>query len=490
MHLYSHLLQLVALPSVSLFTESRFWDIYRKLSRPGPDHIFRPPEEATVGRIRDVVRHAYQNVEFYRNRMDGCGLKPDSIRSLDDLRYLPPTTKADIAAFFPDGITDTSQQYQPWRYRSTSGTIERLTVVHDYRKRDAVRAAEIFAARAATEYRPGMKYLEIPPDVCRNVCGVAGTVDPSIFRFAFENLKTRQILRSDVVSDLRGMAERQLLWRRLTLPSYGHEGVTQTVDTLNSYLHQIDKYRPYLIKALPIYLYILALHIQETGVRPPAVTGGLMPMGSSITPQMKKVVEQAFEVPVHEDYGSAELGAIGAECGAQKGIHPFAGLFHVEVVRNGCPAKPGELGRVLITDLYSYAMPFIRYEIGDVAMVQNGSCTCGLDSLRLDVQGRQHDCLEAADGSVIPSDRVVDAVLACPGVRIFRLEWHDYDDVYLEIVPTQSVQPDMSAVEAALKLLTGRALRVFTRVVPTLLPEPGGKYRFVKNCTRSAGKLL
>src|SRR5260370_22579774 len=157
--------------------------------------------------------------------------------------------------------------------------------------------------------------MDIPPDLCRNVCGAANRADPNIFRYAFSNILTRKLFDADVVSDLRGLAERQLLYRRLTLPSYGHEGVTQTPSVLNNYLQQIRDYRPFIVKALPIYLYMLALHIQEHGVQPPKITGGLMPMGSSITPHMKRVVESAFQAPVHEDYGCAELGTIGAECG-------------------------------------------------------------------------------------------------------------------------------------------------------------------------------
>ena len=345
MELYSHLIQRLALPSVFLFTESRFWDIYRAFFRPGSTNAFSPSAGATLHRVREVLAHAYRNVDFYRKRMDECGLDPGSIHSLDDLQKLPPTTKSDIAAHFPDAITDASQQYRPWRYRATSGTIERLTVVHDYRKRDTVRAAEILAVHCATKYRPGMKYMEIPPDVCRNVCGAANTVDPNIFRYALDSMLARKLFDADVVSDLRGLAERQLLYRRLTLPSYGHEGAIQTPVVLNNYLQQIREYRPFIVKALPIYLYMLALHIQEHGLQPPKIPGGLVPMGSSITPHMKRVVESAFQTPVHEDYGCAELGAIGAECGDRGGIHPFTGLFHVEVVRDGRPVQPGEVGQ-------------------------------------------------------------------------------------------------------------------------------------------------
>jgi phenylacetate-CoA ligase len=480
----------VALPSLSLLTESRFGELYRKFNNAPTSHVFASRPEDSAAAVRELLLHASEHVPFYRDRMRTCGLDPKSFQSLNELSVLPPTTKADIAANFPDGITDVSQKFKPWRYRSTSGTIERLTVIHDYRKRDVVRATEIFALRLATRYRPGMKYLEIPPDVCRNVCGAAGTVDPPIARFFAGKMLAGKLFDPEVASDLRGLAERQLLYRRLTLASDARHGAVLPPEALNGYLQAIRDYRPFVVKALPIYLYMLASHITSGGLRPPKIRGGLMPMGSSMSPHMKRAVETAFSAPVHEDYGSAELGAIGAECGQQSGIHSFTRLFHVEVVRDGRPARPGEIGKVLITDLRNFAMPFIRYEIGDVALVLNGTCACGLDGLRLDIQGRHQDCILAADGQIVTSDALFDAVQGCPNVRIFRLEFHEGRRALLEVVPMPGTSPDLAAIGVALIDLLGKPLQVSARLVPTIMPETGGKYRFVKNCTEEAGTLL
>ena len=474
----------LALPSISLFTDSRSGQLYKQFTADSAGSVFSCQDDP-LPQVRELVRHVHQNVPFYRKRMDECGIRPGSLRSVAELTKLPPTTKEDIASHFPDGITDTSQQFKPWRYRSTSGTIERLTVIHDYRKRDVVRAAEMAALHLATNYRPGMKYLEIPPDVCRNVCGAANAVDPPIARFVLDLLKNRKLFEPDVISDLRGLAERQLLYRRLTLPSDSRHGAVQSAESLQGYLDSILLYRPYLIKALPVYLYMLAAHITENRLRAPQVPGGLMPMGSSMTPCMKRTVESAFCTHVHEDYGSAELGVIGSECGMRNGIHPFSRLFHVEVVREGRPANPGETGKVLVTDLHSFAMPFIRYDIGDVALVLEPKCKCGLSGLRIDVQGRYQDCIRSAQGELITSDRIIDAVLGCSNVRIFRLEFHEGRRIEIEIVPKPGSAPDPAEIQEALTDLLGAPLRFSARVVPTVMPEPGGKYRFVRNCTGS-----
>jgi phenylacetate-CoA ligase len=204
---------------------------------------------------------------------------------------------------------------------------------------------------------------------------------------------------------------------------------------------------------------------------------------------MKRVVERAFRCPVNEDYGCAELGAIGAECGHQNGIHPFASLFHVEVVYRGRAAQPGELGRVLITDLSNYAMPFIRYEIGDVAVLRNGVCQCGSTAPRLEIQGRIQDCLPGSNDPV-SSDAVTDALFSCPGVRLFQLQLQQHDNIDIQIVPDPEHTPDPDNIRAVLERLLDRRLHVSCRTVRTILPETSGKFRMVKNFNPIADDLL
>jgi phenylacetate-CoA ligase len=397
---------------------------------------------------------------------------------------LPPTTKADVAASFPDGLVSSKPVHEPWKYSASSGTINRITVVQDFRKRDFTRATQLHALRV-TGYRAGMKYLEIPPSVCANVCGVGATVEPNVFKYAFEVLFRGTVFNAEVASNLRGFAERQLLYRRLELPSFGPEGLAQPDASLDAYLQQIDKYRPHVVKALPVYLYLLALRIEETGTRP-QIDGGVMPMGSVMTPHMKRVVERAFGCPVYEDYGSTEFGCMAVECGRQDGLHPFNDLFLLEIVRNGRPAPAGAMGRLLVTDLWNYAMPLIRYDIGDVASFRSDPCGCGRAGHRLAIHGRLEDSLVAEDGSLLTSDRVIDAILSHhPGVLGFRIDQRRDTELEIQVVPRKGHSLHLDDVGECLADLLGRSIRIVTRTAGTILPEPNGKYRFVRNFTKA-----
>jgi len=489
-NLYSLFLRSVLLPAVSYATKSNFWRLYQNFHACTRKKLYAPPVSDTLAQLQNLIAHAYQYVPFYHEQMKTREMHPDDFQNFEDFRKFPPTTKRDLTMNFPDRITSARKEFEPWRYASTSGTIERLTVIQDFRKRDFVRAAQLLALNAASGYQAGMKYMEIPPDICTNVCGASGTIDPPVWRYFLDNLKEKTLSQTETQSDLRGLIEKQILYRKIQLPSFSSEGLTQKPEALTEYIRAVNDYRPHTVKALPIYLYLLALHISENHIAPPRITGGLMPMGSSLTPHMKRVVESAFECRVHEDYGCAELGSIAAECRFQNGLHPFAGLFHVEVLRQERPVKPGEAGRLLITDLFNYAMPLIRYDIGDVAVIRQGPCTCGVPGDRIEIQGRIQDCIIGRDGVVFTPDQMIDLILGYAGVRFFQLEVRGSTQMHLQVVPQSSSKPDLKEICRLIANQVGGDPRITARYVPTILPEPGGKYRFVKNLTNAAEAVL
>jgi phenylacetate-CoA ligase len=488
-NLYSAVVCYALLPWVSLTTRSSFWPLHKQIKRRHLRPSLQPTSDDTLARLRELVTHAYQSVPFYRSRLDALHLAPESLDTLEAFRQLPPTTKSDVAANFPDGLLSSRQEHGPWRYMATSGTVERITIIQDFRKRDYARAATLVSLNAAARYRPGMRYMEIPPDVCMNVCGVGESVEPSLWRYAVKSTLDGTLLQSETTSDLRGMLERQVMFRRLELPSFGGDAWGRAAEALDDYLRAIDRYQPHVLKALPAYLYLLAVRIQEGG-RKPRVHSAIMPMGSSMSPHMRRVVQDAFECPVHEDYGCAEAGAMAAECGHQNGLHSFNELFYVEVVRGGRPARPGEVGKVLITDLSNRAMPLIRYEIGDVATLHGGGCACGLPGDRLEVQGRVDDCLVTDDGELVTADTVVDALLDVPGVLGFQIDERPDRELHVRVVPRRDHPPSLHDVRNRLATVVGPSRRIVTRHARTILPERGGKYRFVRNLTNAPSQLL
>ncbi len=133
--------------------------------------------------MNDLIEHAYDEVHFYHERMNSVGIKPGFIKRLDDFLKFPVTTKNDIDANFPDRITASTMDSSSWQYTSTSGTIQHMANIQDFKKRDFIRVTQLIALSSATRYKLGKKYMEIPPNACANVCGISDTAEPKIFSF-------------------------------------------------------------------------------------------------------------------------------------------------------------------------------------------------------------------------------------------------------------------------------------------------------------------
>jgi phenylacetate-CoA ligase len=157
---------------------------------------------------------------------------------------------------------------------------------------------------------------------------------------------------------------------------------------------------------------------------------------------------------VFETYGSREVMLMAAECPAHAGLHVSMETLVVEVVvrdpaGGDRPARPGEVGEVVITDLTNLAMPFIRYANGDLAVpAEPGTCPCGRAHPRLaSVEGRATETL--VDGSGVRVNGLVfNVVIAhlAHGIRQFQVVQHRDRSVTLRVVPTPSFDGQIESV--------------------------------------------
>jgi phenylacetate-CoA ligase len=480
--LYSFAVERMLLPAVGLLSASRFWQMTQQMRR--SDRMPREYRERSQWEaMRRMLRHAFERVPFYRERFAEAGLTPDDLRNLDDLPRLRPATRPELAANFPDRVTAEGVAMADWRFAATSGTTsQRMVVIQDFAKRDAVRASALHSF-TFSGLRLGSRYVEIPPDICNIQCGVNREPEPALLTYL-----RRRGLRGwndqEARSTVRGLIERQVIYRQVTLPSFGSEGTNQTKDSLQEYVRRIRQALPLMLKGLPAYLLALARYLHSSGEMIAGVRE-VRPMGSALAPAVNRLIAEAFGCPVVEDYGSAELGGIACECGPGRGLHLFSDLFFAEVVRDGKPVRPGELGRILVTDLTNRAMPLIRYDIGDVGYLVQGSCSCGRTTPRLRILGRIHDTIVRRDGRVLAEHTVSDFLYGLPGVAWFQLLQRSDRQFDLRIVPDTEAQFSADTVAARTTAFLGDGARVVVSTVKTIAPETGGKFRFVKSTSHA-----
>jgi phenylacetate-CoA ligase len=121
--------------------------------------------------------------------------------------------------------------------------------------------------------------------------------------------------------------------------------------------------------------------------------------------QSRKAVEGAFGCKVFDKYGSREFSGIAYECEAHQGHHVVAESYIVEILKDGRPAQPGEMGEVVVTDLNNYCMPLIRYRLGDLAVAMDSSkgCACGRGLPMIgQIEGRVQALIVGKSGRYMP----------------------------------------------------------------------------------------
>jgi phenylacetate-CoA ligase len=191
----------------------------------------------------------------------------------------------------------------------------------------------------------------------------------------------------------------------------------------------------------------------------------------------RETVESVFGRVVFDRYGCEEVSVIASECPAHDGLHVAAEGVFVEVL-DGDETTPG---RVVITDLVNRGMPFIRYEIGDLATTASGACACGRGLPRLGrVFGRTSDILYAPDGRRISGISILDTfVIHVDGVKQAQIVQDALDHITLRVVPSDAYSDDTAEeLRSTARRIFGNDMRCSVERVPRIEPTPRGKYQF------------
>jgi phenylacetate-CoA ligase len=432
-----------------------------------------------------LLRHACATVPHYRDIAAGEGLRIEGRSPFKVLAEFPVLTKADVAASFPDRILSRGRRSLASKHRTSTGTTsDRVDVILDLSSQQWRHAHELWADGLGGGCRLGARRLEIPPDACSRECGI-NSHRPERFwdevRWAAGQSGRPVREAFSVLGQRTRGAVRHRLMNDRTLPPFGPEGTCIPPEALQSYVDAIREDAPYLLTGLPTYLHQIARHLQRTGqtVHVPVVR----PMGSLSTPAMKRLIAESFGGEVYETYGSNELGGIACECSAHQWLHVSMGAYVVEVLRDGRPAGEGELGHLVVTCLNNYAMPLIRYQLGDVGRWHQGPCACGRATQLIECNGRIQDLVVTAAGKTITEEEFLDFFYFRLGLEHFQLVERKRGQFDLMVVAGPSQSLDVEAVRAATGDLLDAPERVDVFPTRTIYPEATGKFRFVKSAS-------
>ncbi len=341
-------------------------------------HIERMPIEdlhaLQEDRLKSIVRYVYDHSAFYRRKFDEAGVKPGDIQCLADITKLPFTKKVDLRDNYPTGMFSAPKS-QVVRYHVSSGTTGKPTVV-GYTKGDIETWSESLA-RAMTSIGLG------PDDVVQVGYGYGLFTGGLGLHYGAERIGAA-VLPVGV-----GNTERQIeLMQDL--------GTTAIACTPSYFLHIME-----VAEKMGISIRNdTELKVGIFGAEPWSL-------------ETRKRIEDSTGINAYDIYGTSEIsGPLFTECYEKKGIHVWGDMFLTEVIdpKTGEHVPDGERGELVFTTLHKFALPLIRYRIGDLSIMTNEPCECGRTHPRImRILGRTDDMLIIRGINVFPSQ--VESVL-------------------------------------------------------------------------------
>lgn len=390
-------------------------------------------------RLSLLLQHAYEKVPYYKRLFDDNGLSPNDIQTTADLCRLPITSKPDIQDLpiterIPTGINPDS--LKSLRTSGSTGT---------------------------------------PLNVCMS------KTDTDV-----NNALTFRIMRSHGMKawhskmSIRGTRPTNIGNSRLNSLIPFRRGYLSASSSAEEWITNMKKFRPDYLMGFPATLQLIARAVKEDGtheIRPRYI----MTTGSILTPDVKNEISEGFSAPIRDIYGSWEGGIMAWECDQCKGYHINSDWVIIEILKNGRPANPGEEGEVVITNLHSFGMPFIRYRQGDLAVRHQSESSCKSNMpLLKSICGRTTDLLHLPDGRSLSPQMMLIFIDSVPGIKTWRLTQLKPDYFRIEVVPTREFNKE---TEMLLHHKLCEALKTTVHVeiskVDNLSPDKNGKFHYV-----------
>ncbi len=421
---------------------------------------YDPPAEIRVRQtaaLRELAEHAVATVPFWQNRFAQAGLLPRELSAPEDLQALPLLTKADLRAQGEQLLSAAYSKKNLHRHATSGSTGVSVVAYRDEPCQQFKRGATL-----RSDEWSGWKLGE-------RVACVWGN--------------------PEVRTDWKGRLRNALLERR-----YLHLDTLKMTDAdIARFVAAMERTPPSLLFGHAHSLYLVARFIEQntsaTKIRPRGIISTCMVLHDF----ERTMIEKAFGCPVTNRYGCEEVSLIASQCERHRGLHVNADCIYLEIIdEHGAACPPGQPGRIVVTDLTNRAMPFFRYEVGDMASWAAEDCPCGRTLPLLEkLAGRIADYVVTRQGEYISGISLTENFAQqIPGLAQLQIVQEDVDRFVYNVVRG----PDFD--DRSLKRISELTIARFgstaeheCRFVEKILPEPSGKYRFCISKLHSVDSL-
>jgi phenylacetate-CoA ligase len=415
---------------IKLYRESQYWP-YQKLL-----HYQQT-------KIEELVRHANDNVPYYKDLFSREGLRLDRISDPDNFKKIPFLTK-DIIRDPSNNLMATNINRKYAKPNSTSGSSgSNLKFFSD------MSVFDVQAMLFRNIEWMGLNFFD------RKVIIWGASWDVSLANKFIPSIK--QKLKKQVVLS----------------------GYRLSDKTIREYHQFITKFKPKLIRSYPSILFTIAEYFEQNNLAyyPVAIESA----GEKLHPFQREKIEQVFKTKIFDFYGARDIPLIAQECEAHHGLHVMMENVLLEVVDDGGnPMEEGE-GDLVLTHLHNKVMPFIRYKIGDRARISKRTCTCGRNlPLIEEVIGRSFEIIEFPNGNKVGGSFWTLVMRSVPGVKDFQVVQEAIDQITINYISEEgNIKESLNNLKKRIEEYSGPRLKINFNEVDESPLTKGGKFQFV-----------
>lgn len=404
-------------------------------------------------RLKEQVKHVYENVAPYRKKMDEMGVKPEDINGIEDLHKLPFITKDDLRDEYPYGYVAVPLD-KCVRIQSTSGTTGRRVVAF-YTQED----------------------IEVWEDCCARAIVAAGGSNKDVCHVCYGY---------GLFTGGPGLNGGSHKVGCLTLPmsSGNTERQLQFMEDLGSTI----------ICCTPSYALNLGEAIKEKGIKDKIKLKAGIFGAEPWTEEMRHDIEDALGIKAYDIYGLTEISGPGVsfECEAQAGMHIQEDHFIAEIIdpETGEVLPEGSVGELVFSCITKKAFPLLRYRTRDLCILTREKCSCGRTHVRMKKPtGRSDDMMVIKGVNVWPSQ--IETVILNQGYQanyqivVDRINNKDRIELQVELTPEMAADPKLnvkkkeSEIKSGLKSMLGIGVDVSVVQPKTIVRSEGKAVRVI-----------
>ena len=345
-------------------------------------------------RLRKIINHAYNNVQFYHDLFNSEKIKPSDIKTVKDLKRIPIITKKDVRDNYPETIVARNTNLDDCFIANTSGSTGiPLKICFSYKDRDYLHSltSHIYLESGVRWFDKIVAIQFIPHDIKKNWLNKFG----KIFRHTISVL-----------------------------------------DPIEDIFNELCKIKPDVIYTYPSILSLIAIEKNKNkklSVSPKKI----FTTGEALTDSSRKKLIDIFDSDIMRNYVSVEFGPLAFECKEHTGYHILTDNVVMEFIKDGNDVGYGENGEVIVTGLNNYNMPLIRYRLGDIAILSKDKCSCGrgLPLVKYFV-GREDDFLILPSGRKI-SPRMINHIEHLNGIASYKIIQKEPEHIVVKVVKSE-----------------------------------------------------